>query len=147
MHTVAASPAPSPFQESEQQPMTHTSKKLLTAVWLLFSITCLFMLTTECRPEDKKGEIRRTYYASDKIKTEAHYVNGKLDGISKQYYENGTLWSETNYKNGKREGMAKEYYLNGKIKADLFYEGGRLKSGTLYNMKGKEIMGDMAKGK
>jgi hypothetical protein len=147
MHAVPASPAPPPFREPEQQRMTHPSIKFLTTVWLLFSISCLFMLVTECRTEDRKEEISRTYYASKKIKTEAHYVNGKLDGISKQYYENGTLWSETNYKNGKREGMAKEYYLNGKIKADLFYEGGRLKSGTLYNMKGKEIMGDMTKGK
>jgi antitoxin component YwqK of YwqJK toxin-antitoxin module len=57
------------------------------------------------------------------------------------------LWSEANYKNGKREGVAKEYYLNGKTKADLIYEGGRLKSGKLYNMQGKEIMGDMTKAK
>ena len=128
--------------------MTSTrSKKFLTIVLLLFSITCLFILVTECRAEDKKEEIRRTYYASDRIKTEAHYVNGKLDGVSKRYYENGSLWSEANYKNGKREGVTKEYYLNGKIKTDLIYEGGRLKSGTLYNMKGKEIMGDMTKTK
>ena len=123
------------------------SKKLLTIVLLLFSITCLFILVTECRTQDKTEEIKRTYYASDKIKTEAHYVNGKLDGVSKRYYENGSLWSEANYKNGKREGVTKEYYLNGKIKADLIYEGGKLKSGTLYNMKGKEIMGDMTRGK
>jgi antitoxin component YwqK of YwqJK toxin-antitoxin module len=128
--------------------MTSTrSKKLLTIVLLLFSITCLFILVTECRAEDKKEEIRRTYYASDKIKTEAHYINGKLDGVSKRYYENGSLWSEANYKDGKRQGATKEYYLNGKIKADLIYEGGKLKSGTLYNMKGKEIMGDMTKTK
>ena len=128
--------------------MTSTRSKIFSAIaFLLFSITCLFILVTECRAEDKKEEIRRTYYASDRIKTEAHYVNGKLDGVSKRYYENGSLWSEANYKNGKREGVTKEYYLNGKIKTDLIYEGGRLKSGTLYNMKGKEIMGDMTKGK
>ena len=114
---------------------------------MFFYITCFFILVTECRSEDRKEETKKTYYASEKIKTEAHYANGKLDGVSKRYYENGTLWSETNYKNGKRDGTAKEYYLNGKIKADLIYEGGRLKSGTLYNMKGKEIMGDMTKAK
>ena len=128
--------------------MTHTSNRRFSIiVFLFFCGTCFFILVTECRTEDKKEEIRRTCYASEKIKTEAHYVNDKLDGVSKRYYENGTLWSEANYKNGKREGVAKEYYLNGKIKADLIYEGGRLKSGTLYNMKGKEIMGDMTKTK
>jgi antitoxin component YwqK of YwqJK toxin-antitoxin module len=123
------------------------SRRFLIIVFLLFSITRLLILVTECRTEDKKEETRRTYYASEKIKTEARYLNGKLDGVSKRYYENGILWSETNYKNGKREGVAKEYYLNGKIKADLIYEGGRLKSGKLYNMQGKEIMGDMTKAK
>jgi antitoxin component YwqK of YwqJK toxin-antitoxin module len=105
------------------------------------------MLVPECRTEDKNEGIIRTYYSSEKIKTEAHYVNGKLDGVYKRYYENGTLWAEANYKNGKREGATKEYYLNGKIKADLIYEGGRLKRGKLYNMRGKEIMGDMTKTK
>jgi len=128
--------------------MTRTSSRIFSiTVFLFFSIACFFILITECRAEDKKEEIKRTYYAREKIKTEAHYVNGKLEGVSKRYYENGTLWSETNYKNGKREGVAKEFYLNGKIKADLIYEDGRLISGKLYNMKGKEIMGDATKTK
>ena len=128
--------------------MTRTrNRKFSTIVFLLFYITSSFILATECRTEDTKEETKRTYYASEKIKTEARYVNGKLDGVSKRYYENGALWSETKYKNGKRDGTAKEYYLNGKIKADLIYEDGRLKTGTLYNMKGKEIMGDMTKDK
>ena len=128
--------------------MTRTcSKRSSIIVIIFFSITCFCIQITECRTEDKKEETRRTYYPSEKIKTEAHYVNGKLDGVSKRYYENGTLWSETNYQNGKREGETKEYYLNGKIKAYLIYENGRLKSGKLYNMQGKEIMGDMTQAK
>ncbi len=116
-------------------------------LFILTWLCCFCLLVTECSAEDQNKEIKRTFYASNKIKTEAHYVNGQLDGVFKRYYENGTLWSEIHYKNGKREGTSKEFYLNGQLKANLFYEGGRLKSGKLYNMKGKEIMGDMQKDK
>jgi hypothetical protein len=147
MQNFSRLPLPSPRLKPEQILMIRSSRKISIIVLLFFSIACFVMLVTECRTEDKKEETKRTYYASDRIKTEAHFVNGILDGVSKRYYENGTVRSETNYKNGKRDGVAKEYYLNGKIKADLIYEGGRLKSGKLYNMKGKEIMGDMTKAK
>lgn len=110
-------------------------------------MSCFFVLAVKCAAEDHNEEIKRTFYPSDKIKTEAHYVNSKLDGVFKRYYENGTVWSEIHYRNGKREGVTKEYYLNGQLKADLVYEGGRLKSGKLYNMQGKEIMGGMTKAK
>lgn len=110
-------------------------------------IFCFFVLAFTCAAENHNEEIKRTFYPSNKIKTEAYYVNGKLEGVFKRYYENGTVWSEIHYKNGKREGMTKEYYVNGQLKADLVYEGGRLKSGKLYNMQGKEIMGNMTKAK
>ena len=140
-------PHPRPQNRVKKLMTRISNRKFSTIVFLFCYIPCFFILATECRTEDKKEETKRTYYASEKIKTEARYVNGILDGVSRRYYENGALWSETNYRNGKRDGAAKEYYLNGKIKADLIYEGGRLKSGTLYNMKGKEIMGDMTKDK
>jgi hypothetical protein len=41
------------------------------------------------------------YYGRGQKKSEAHYKNGKLDGLETRWYENGLQQSEMQYKDGK----------------------------------------------
>ena len=106
--------------------------------------------------------IVRAYYQSGALMEEAHYLNGKregmstwyyetgtvkgerpykadkLDGIIKWYYTTGSLGTEFNYKNGNLEGLTKLYWENGNLKAEDYYENGRREGRkTLYYNSGE----------
>jgi len=48
-------------------------------------------------------------------KTEACYINGKLEGVVIMWYENGNKRFEINYKNGAKNGLYSTWYLNGEL--------------------------------
>lgn len=64
----------------------------------------------------RQPETNKEYYPSGKIKSETHYVDGKINGKRKLYYENGNLQKEEEYKNGIREGVFLEYYEDGALR-------------------------------
>ena len=47
-------------------------------------------------------ELQKIYYESGKLKGEATYKNGQLDGLAKIYDENGKLVEQATYKNGQK---------------------------------------------
>lgn len=62
----------------------------------------------------KNGEIKE-YHDNGKLKHQAFYINGKIEGKAKYYYKNGRLQREENYENGLRKGIWKNYFQSGKI--------------------------------
>ena len=62
----------------------------------------------------KNGAIKE-YYDNGKLKHEAFYINGKIEGNAKYYYNTGRLQREEYYENGIRKGIWKSYYNSGKI--------------------------------
>src|SRR3989339_681357 len=80
------------------------------------------------------------YNKNGNLKQEWSYKAGKLDGLSKWYYEDGKIWEEENYKDGKKNGMCKLYREDGEIVLiDTFKNNVKINS-KKYNELGKEIM-------
>jgi antitoxin component YwqK of YwqJK toxin-antitoxin module len=73
----------------------------------------------------KREGISTWYYETGIVKGERNYKAGKLDGIIKWYYTTGSLGTAFNYKNGKLEGLTKLYWENGNLKAEDYYENGK----------------------
>lgn len=63
-------------------------------------------------------------YNHSRIKEEAKYQNGVLEGERKLYYDNGKLQEEGKWINGKREGDVKWYNEEGNLKLHYEYKGG-----------------------
>ncbi len=74
----------------------------------------------------KNGEFHGDYrkYIRSKIKEEAVFVNGKLDGIRKQYFDDGKIMSEGSYKLGVKDGSFKYYTQEGEVKFEQSYKNG-----------------------
>tara|TARA_B110000014_G_C19913937_1_gene472915 strand:- start:164 stop:706 length:543 start_codon:yes stop_codon:yes gene_type:complete len=58
----------------------------------------------------------------DRVKYEANYKNGKLDGFQKRYHFNGNLKSEEPYINGERHGKYTAWSKDGKVLSEIVYE-------------------------
>lgn len=69
-------------------------------------------------------EGKRIVYNRTRIKEEANYQNGKLEGERKLYYDNGKLQEEGTFKNGKRDGEAKWYDQEGNPTIQYKYKNG-----------------------
>lgn len=92
-------------------------------------------------------------YNSHNLKVfEAHYKDGKLDGLRRKWYKNGQLEEEYNCKNGIRDGYYRMWYGNGQIKSEINYKNGKVigiksrwyKNGQLqnqYNFKEGKLSG------
>jgi antitoxin component YwqK of YwqJK toxin-antitoxin module len=72
------------------------------------------------------NDVRRSYYSSGNILSEATIKNNLLDGPSFRYYESGAIMSKANYKNGLLNGTSEAFYESGKIKAIAGYRDGIL---------------------
>jgi antitoxin component YwqK of YwqJK toxin-antitoxin module len=70
---------------------------------------------------DKNGPVKE-YYENEKIKSEAFYINDKVDGKLSDWYDNGQLKHEEYYINGNRTGIWKEWYSSGHIKSTYGYD-------------------------
>jgi antitoxin component YwqK of YwqJK toxin-antitoxin module len=69
----------------------------------------------------KNGKVEE-YYPNKKIRSEAFYVNYKLDGKVSEWYDNGQLKHEYHYKNGLQVGFCQEWFSSGGIKATYEYD-------------------------
>ena len=64
------------------------------------------------------------YNEDGKIGSEAEYLNGIQDGITRGWYSNGQMRSERFYKEGCIHGYVREWYESGQIKrAEEIYSG------------------------
>lgn len=72
------------------------------------------------------GEFDGEYlkYIRSKIKEEAFFVEGKLDGVRKQYFDDGKIMSEENYTMGVKDGAFKYYNQEGAVKFEQKYKNG-----------------------
>lgn len=72
------------------------------------------------------GEFNGDYlkYIRSKIKEEATFVDGKLDGVRKQYFDDGKIMSEGAYKMGVKDGSFKYYTQEGDVKFEQTYKNG-----------------------
>lgn len=68
--------------------------------------------------------IRKEYYASGGLMSEARYVDKKIDGLYRSYNQLGDVLAEINYKNGIEHGPFKEYSSSGIIARDGNYKDG-----------------------
>jgi antitoxin component YwqK of YwqJK toxin-antitoxin module len=93
--------------------------KLLTSI---LSLTFLFLFSGSVFGEEP--EVKREYYDSGKLKSEAHYKNGKKDGLEILWYKSGKKSIETHYKNGKLEGYFIEWDPSGKEVSVKHYKNG-----------------------
>lgn len=63
-------------------------------------------------------------YIRSKIKEEATFADGKLDGIRKQYFDDGKIMTEESYKMGEKDGTFKYYNQEGEVKFEQKYKNG-----------------------
>src|SRR5690606_41802527 len=95
---------------------------------------------------------RRSSDLNGQMAEQAHYINGKLEGISKIFSEKGVLIKEFTYKNDILHGMSKYYDANGQMLAEgafrndqkhgiwNFYENGILKEEKDFTVYSKNPM-------
>lgn len=78
------------------------------------------------------------YYDTGKIKSECHYKNSMLEGISKHYFENGNIKAKETYKENKLNGLSLRYYDNGKLMCEETYRSGTLLSKISFDSEGRK---------
>ena len=82
--------------------------------------------------------VQRDYYENGKLKSELHYVDGKLNGECVWYFSNGQKVMQANYKDDLKEGHSLRWYVNGTLEEDCWYKHGELDSiYRSYSEKGK----------
>jgi len=69
-------------------------------------------------------------WADGTTKLEAHYKDGKLDGLLRRWHENGQLAAHEEYAEGKWEGRRAAWWENGQLQMDWQYHEGKLREGT-----------------
>ena len=79
------------------------------------------------RPKENHEGIWELYYSNGKLKIQANYRYGKLNGSFISYYQNGGVESEGSYKDHQRKGFWKFYHENGQIKEKGNYRYGKLR--------------------
>jgi hypothetical protein len=67
----------------------------------------------------------KIYYHDSVLKSELHYFEGVLHGLSRTYYQNSIVKSEEHYFEGVLHGLSRTYYQNGKIKDEVEYDNGK----------------------
>ena len=87
----------------------------------LFLILVVPQVEADSPPENGKHVI---YYGNGQKEYEAHYKNGKLDGLSTWWYKNGQKNRESHYKNGKLDGLSTRWGSNGQKWIEQDYKDG-----------------------
>lgn len=70
-------------------------------------------------------DIRKRYYANGRLKQEASFRDGKLDGVSRTYYEDGRLHHEKTYRGGQMNGIYRAYDEDGGLFFEIEYRDNR----------------------
>ncbi len=86
---------------------------------LLYVVIILLVFFTACK------DVQKEYYPDGKLKVEAQYKDGLIDGYYKSYHSNSNLEIEAYYKKGKQEGVTKAYYSNGQLEWEVPYKEGK----------------------
>jgi len=107
-------------------------KIVLLLLGLLVFASCGHNGTSQ--PEVDDG-MQRSYWDNGKLKSEARYVDGKLDGPYKTWYENGQVFQDGQYSEGMMDGSWLIFYPNGQLAARAQYEKGTGKQ-ICYNEEG-----------
>ncbi|MDA7551581.1 hypothetical protein N8760_07185 [Rhodobacteraceae bacterium] len=71
-----------------------------------------------------EGGLYEAYHQNGKLKSRAHYKDGKPDGLWEWYYEDGQLEKKVNYKDGEEHGVWEWYYENGQLERKGYYKDG-----------------------
>ena len=96
--------------------------KKLSIFSVLFVCFIIFFLTG-C---SKKDGVYYKYHENGKVRREATYKNGKLNGPFKTYYNDGQLKMEGYYKDDMREGECKIYSDKGRLEQVEVYKNNKL---------------------
>jgi hypothetical protein len=67
-------------------------------------------------------EVKRIYFGNGKIKQEAFYREGKLEGPLRNYYEDGRLHQEKKYINGRLNGLFRSFDEDGALFFEIEYK-------------------------
>ena len=92
------------------------------SIGVLVAIHCLCCFF--CSIAIAAQELRRDYYKTGRVKSEAEITDGKKQGIEKQYYESGALKNQCTYQNDQLDGTAQEYYESGSTSMLTIYKKG-----------------------
>ena len=65
------------------------------------------------------------YYGNGQKNREAHYTNGRQEGVSNTWYENGQKYHEEHWQNGKKDGLFVEWDKNGNKTKEIQYQNGK----------------------
>lgn len=102
-----------------------------------------FPLDTTSPDVYNKGRVGpvREFYANGKLKLEANYTDGKLNGTYREYFPNGQLKVFENWVAGRREGASVSYFEDGSVQFQVIYQGG-VPAGPykIYNSDGTYII-------
>lgn len=90
-------------------------------------------------PSSDDDGTQRTYWENGRLKSESHYVDGKLNGSFKTWYENGQVFQDGLYADDMMDGSWLIFYPDGSLAARAQYEKGSGKQ-TCYNNEGCIIM-------
>lgn len=77
------------------------------------------------------------YHSDDTVASEAHYVNGYVDGTLKGWYPSGHIRYEYNLKQGAAHGLARDWYENGQLSREALGELGITVHEKKWNEKGE----------
>jgi hypothetical protein len=89
-----------------------------------------------------KEGLKKTFYASGKVRQTFWYENNLREDSSKWYYEEGQVFRSTPYKHDTIDGIQKQYYRTGEVKAKLKYiKGLRTPFLEEYTRDGKLVKG------
>lgn len=91
-------------------------------------------LISEGKMDGKMHIGKWVYYHknSNRIMTEEHYSNGKLDGLKITYYPNGKIAEEQQFKDGIQEGKHNYYSSQGVLLKKLIYKNNQLDGPAIY---------------
>ena len=111
-------------------------RKALLFFWVaLFFASC----NNTVQPVAADDGTQRSYWDNGRLKSESHYVDGKLDGPYKTWYANGQVFQDGQYAKGMMDCSWFIFYPEGQLASKALYEMGKGKQ-TCYNEEGCIIM-------
>ena len=78
-------------------------------------------------------------HENGQLETEATFVNGQQDGLTKIWFVSGQIRGEGNFKSGKQNGTTKIWYENGQLKTEKTFKEGQLVGQKCFDQLGNEI--------
>jgi len=109
-----------------------TYSKLLPALLLL-----ILVVPQVVADEPPENGPYVEYYENGKKRSEAHYKNGKRDGLATQWHKNGQKELESHYKDGKKEGLETWWYENGEKAQESHFDDGIIVSASTWKPDGQ----------